>query len=593
VRATIVAATIERRDAVGNYLVFQARALRDLGYTVRLLVQRTADVPLELVPLVVQVPDPEAFLRGSNPRALEHFRQSAVVLYNFAGLYDLLELISGEASRGVRIFDYHGVTPATLWRGPGRKELELSMGQLRLARHARLGIAHSGFTAEELRRESGLPPERVTTLGYPLSLERFRAADSRARADGDGRLRLLYVGRMARNKRIDKLVEALPHLRAAGLDPQLTLVGDGETAAHALHLREALGRARDLGVLDRISYVGPVPDERLPGYFADCDVYVTASEHEGFCIPVIEAMATGRPVVATAAAALPETVGDGGVLVPAGDERAIAHAIARIARDPGERQAIVERGRRRAETFSVRAQVERLQAVLSGLGLPSTASQPEVTIALTTTATEATPLAQPRCELRLRNDGKVALPEGLEIDASWRSTRGELLASGAALMTLPDELAPGAEVRIPFQVVVPARDGEYDLDAGLHGRRTTLRFRVSGLAGNDPMAGIDRGTVLAMAVAGAVPEYRDFTRSGWLWRMFSRVRAAITRHVVRNHVNLIARRQGEAVARLAEEVRTLRSLGSAERAAHEAERIELAARLERLEREIARGKPGG
>jgi glycosyltransferase involved in cell wall biosynthesis len=288
----------------------------------------------------------------------------------------------------VKILDYHGVTPPSLWRGPGHRRLVAAVEGLRLAGRADLAIAHSGFLKDELVREAGLRPERVHVLPVPVALERFRGAAARpagssassAAASRSPRpLTLLYVGRMAPHKRLDLLVEALGHVRASGVDARLWLAGGAGSWALRLCLRRARALASALGLAADVRYLGAVDDEGLPGLYAECDLFVTASEHEGFCVPAVEAMAAGRPVVAAASAAVPETVGDAGLLVPPGDARAMAEAIVRLARDEALGAALVERGLDRARAFSEDAYQTKLAEMLRGYGLgidPSSSSSP-------------------------------------------------------------------------------------------------------------------------------------------------------------------------------------------------------------------------
>jgi glycosyltransferase involved in cell wall biosynthesis len=123
---------------------------------------------------------------------------------------------------------------------------------------------------------------------------------------------LLYVGRMAGNKRVEDLIRALAHVRAVRPGAALLLVGDrgGSYAANVARAREL---AATLGLADGVIFAGQVPDGELAAHYQLADVFVTASLHEGFCIPVVEAMACGVPVVATNATALPETIRDAGL----------------------------------------------------------------------------------------------------------------------------------------------------------------------------------------------------------------------------------------------------------------------------------------
>jgi glycosyltransferase involved in cell wall biosynthesis len=238
-------------------------------------------------------------------------------VFNYSTYYPLVEAIR-LAHQGVLVFDYHGVTPPQLWDGHGAETLEEGQRRLDLVRYADYAIAHSGFTRDELLRTGAIAPERVYQTAYVVPLDRFhpgsRPAElvERYQLDADQPV-LLYVGRMAANKQISDLVRALALVCERFPRAVLMLVGDDRSAAYAHVASQARSLARDLGVAERVIFTGQVPDAELVMHYQLADLFVTASLHEGFCIPAIEAQACGKPVVGAHATALPETIGPGGL----------------------------------------------------------------------------------------------------------------------------------------------------------------------------------------------------------------------------------------------------------------------------------------
>jgi len=112
-------------------------------------------------------------------------------------------------------------------------------------------------------------------------------------------------------------------------------------------------RAAELGVSDQVIFTGRVDD--LPPYYRLADLYASASIHEGFGVPLIEAMASGLPVVATNATAHPWVIGDAGVLVDPDDSTAMAAAIIDILQDDTRYGALAKAGQARAQTFALEA----------------------------------------------------------------------------------------------------------------------------------------------------------------------------------------------------------------------------------------------
>jgi glycosyltransferase involved in cell wall biosynthesis len=127
------------------------------------------------------------------------------------------------------------------------------------------------------------------------------------------------------------------------VDPEatLTVVGRPSVQGYARALRRY---AADLGLLGAVRFAGRVDEAGLAACYQAADVLVVASVHEGFCLPAVEAMARGVPVVAFRQGALPEVLGDGGVLVDSLDPVTLADAVASVVADPHRRRAVVAAG---------------------------------------------------------------------------------------------------------------------------------------------------------------------------------------------------------------------------------------------------------
>src|SRR4051794_14251253 len=120
-------------------------------------------------------------------------------------------------------------------------------------------------------------------------------------------------------------------------------------------------------LLDRFWFTGPVPDEDLAAFYRWADVYVSLSEHEGFCVPLVEAMAADVPVVAYAAGAVPETLGGAGVLFSPKDLEVGAELVASVVYDRGVREGVLEGQRRRVRDFAPERIEQRLRAVVESV----------------------------------------------------------------------------------------------------------------------------------------------------------------------------------------------------------------------------------
>jgi glycosyltransferase involved in cell wall biosynthesis len=156
------------------------------------------------------------------------------------------------------------------------------------------------------------------------------------------------------------LVEAMASLRAAAV---LRVVGDGPGLSRLRRL------ARRLALAERVEFLGHVPLARLAAEYARASLFCLPSRQEGFGIVFLEAMAAGLPIVAARAAAVEELLGDGesAVLVPPGDEAALAAALDALLGDAPLRQRLGAAGRRRVERYDAPIVARRF---LEAIGLP-------------------------------------------------------------------------------------------------------------------------------------------------------------------------------------------------------------------------------
>ncbi len=373
-RVSLINLNLVAKDAIGRSLMDKARYFRDRGDEVRIYVQNLSDdVPSDVRPLCVacslgQLMGAEAGLGLRAAGRREHFFASDLYVYDYPNWYELVESIRN-VDRGVVVFDYHGVTPPELW---GSEEalgmLRRSVDELpQLLAHADYAIGHSAFTHGELVERYGFAADRAFMFPYAVPLEDFAPGERDAglvrRYGLEGQRVLLYVGRMAGNKRVDLLVRALPRIRQEYPETVALLVGDDRSSAYAPIVDEVKRLARELGVEKRVIFTGPVPS--LPPYYRLADAYVTSSLHEGFCVPLIEAMASGVPVVGTNATAIPHTLGDAGLTFAPEDVAGLAEQVLSLFRDSALAETLRQRGLQRATAFSLEAFRQEWDAVLA------------------------------------------------------------------------------------------------------------------------------------------------------------------------------------------------------------------------------------
>ncbi|MCI0456449.1 MAG: glycosyltransferase family 4 protein [Gemmataceae bacterium] len=310
-RVALLSHNAQTGDAIGNQVAEKLSFFLDRQADVRVLVESDRD----LHPAVR--PHAQVVRRGDQLGDHWTFLADAdlvVVEYGQAySLLDLLPLLAGGKPR--LLIDYHGITPPELWGLQNREALEKGVRHRGLAWCADAVLVHSLYTQRELHEQCGLPRPSLRRLGFPLDLDRFGPGPStywRESLGLENARVLLFVGRLAPNKRVPLLIDALARLR--DLDPAVHLLIAGPTNdLYRVEARRCQAHAEELNVTDRVHFLGHLTGERLVDAYRAADVFVTASLWESFCIPVVEAMACGVPVVAARAAALPETVASAGL----------------------------------------------------------------------------------------------------------------------------------------------------------------------------------------------------------------------------------------------------------------------------------------
>lgn len=265
-----------------------------------------------------------------------------------------------------RVLQYHNVTPASyfapyspsLFRlaSLARAELASLVGQVDLAlgvsEYNRSELEAMGFT------RTGVLPLAVDLSRITRNVE--RPALSKI-LTGDDMINFLFVGRIAPNKKIEDHLKLAEHYKRY-VDAYYRFIFVGKHDAvpeYYAGIRAMMAQFRLLN--ERFVFTGPVPDEDLAVYYRHAAVYISLSEHEGFCAPLLEAMAADVPILAYAAAAVPETLGGSGVQFAPKDMEYAAELLGVLTFDDALRAQVIAGQRRRLADFSD-ARVERALA---------------------------------------------------------------------------------------------------------------------------------------------------------------------------------------------------------------------------------------
>jgi len=264
---------------------------------------------------------------------------------------------------------YHNITPADFFLGfhphlaglcyHGRRELSA------FAPRAELGLGDSEFNRRELE---GAGFARTAVLPIVLDLAAYRRPPSPVvrRLYADGRTNILFVGRIIPNKKIEDLIRVFAVYQRY-VEPRSRLLLVGDHRGHERYYDRLQEMVRALR-LDEVVFSGHVDDDELLGFYSVADLFLCLSEHEGFCVPLLEAMTFGIPVLAYDAGAVAETLRGGGVLLKGKRPEEVAELLHAVLTDGRLRRAVLATQERALEEVRAidfgRLLMDRLSPVL-------------------------------------------------------------------------------------------------------------------------------------------------------------------------------------------------------------------------------------
>jgi L-malate glycosyltransferase len=244
---------------------------------------------------------------------------------------------------------FHNLTSASWFEGVNPRivaDIEAGVKELpNLCDASHRLISDSGFNASELQK-LGFSSQ---VLELPVDFSRWeieKNAGIDALVRGEGGVQVVHVGRLAPNKCIEDIIKAFYFLHhKIEKRSRLWIAGiDIDTELYAFGLKRMVD---DLALNDAVNFAGCMDDSELKALYQAASVYVCMSEHEGFCLPLVEAMHFGLPVIAFSSSAVPDTVGAGGILVSHKKHPEIAELMYKLYSDQPFRAKMVEAGKER------------------------------------------------------------------------------------------------------------------------------------------------------------------------------------------------------------------------------------------------------
>ena len=334
--------SLASRDAIGGHVVQLRDLLRNRGFESDIYYANASPDRLDHGFPISRLGDPSSTDR--------------VLLYQLSIGSGVADIFRERPER--KFVNYHNITPAHLleaWMPAVGEEVRWGRAQLRdLASVTEFAVADSLYNERELQvagyRSTCTVPLLLDLDGFAGSPDPAMAARLAADRAGGG-ADLLFVGKVSPHKGQHDLVKALAAYRRL-YDPKarLRLVGGSIGDDYRIAVERF---ADELGLLDAVEITGSVTHEELIAYYAASDVFVCLSNHEGFCVPLLEAMYHRVPIVAHTTTAVPETVATAGLVLPDKQPARVAAAIHRVVSDEQLRATLARAAAERVASFAL------------------------------------------------------------------------------------------------------------------------------------------------------------------------------------------------------------------------------------------------
>lgn len=331
--------TVSFGDAVGNDVRALKKLIASMGFQTEIYAEN----------IDPRLPHGEVLPFSSMPK----LGGKDILIYHLSVGTPLHELLDQFSCR--RMMIYHNITPPSFFEKYSKTATELSIqglrGMVSLRKTFHYCLADSKFNRENLLDAGYTCPIDVRPVLIPFedyarmpdqeTLKRFR----------DGRTNLIFVGRISPNKRQENVIRAFSCYKK-NYDPEARLILVGAAGGMENYLERLKDYAGLLGLRDDVVFLGHVSFEAILAVYQSASAFLCMSEHEGFCVPLVEAMYFDVPVVAYDSSAVPDTLGGSGILLDTNAPELAAAVLHHVMTDSGFRQAVIQKQRRRLNDFS-------------------------------------------------------------------------------------------------------------------------------------------------------------------------------------------------------------------------------------------------
>ncbi len=270
---------------------------------------------------------------------------------------------------GRKMMIYHNITPSHFFKGYNQSAVELTKdgyeGTKFLSDKIEYVMGDSAYNISELKGMGYSCPSYVRPILIPFDdYAKEPDKDVIAKYSGDGYVNIVFVGRIAPNKKHEDLIAAFAYYKKH-INPKSRLILVGSHGGMERY-KKCLSNYVDALMLDDVIFTGQISFKAILAYYKIADVFLCLSEHEGFCVPLVEAMCFEKPIIAFDSSAVGETLGGSGILINDKNPVFVAMVIDRLVKDEALKKQIVEKQNERLKDFSY----EKVrQSFIEGLNL--------------------------------------------------------------------------------------------------------------------------------------------------------------------------------------------------------------------------------
>lgn len=348
-----VLSTIANGDAVSNDAIAFDKVIKGMGYSTGIYaesivsnVERGVARPLDKI---------------------GELNKSDIIMYHFSTGTKLNYDIAEYPCR--KILVYHNVTPPEFFRGNDERFAGICEYGLEGARYLADKVDYC-LAVSEFNRQDLINMGykcRIDVLPIVIPMDDYKRKPSRdfmIDYGSDNRTNVLFTGRIAPNKKQENVIAAFYYYRKLYNNKARLILAGSYRAEDPYYLR-LVDYVTRLGIQDDVVFTGHIKFNEIIACFKTADVFLCMSEHEGFCVPVVEAMMFQVPVVARAVAAVPETMNYKGMLLDSSDPIVAAGCIDKVITDSHLRKTLVELGNARVKDFQYEKIAEQLKRYIT------------------------------------------------------------------------------------------------------------------------------------------------------------------------------------------------------------------------------------